>query len=78
MPKRIRSICDTHKSIIEMVEKNKSWSRHITGAFCMGNLFVGMGKLAMGIMFLSFFTCVSVFYTFGMDITVCGAMIHLS
>ena len=66
MPKRIRSIRDTHKFVIEKVGKNKSWSLHITGASCMGNLFVGMGKLVMGIMSLSFFTCGSAFYTFGM------------
>ena len=63
---RIQSIRDTHKFIIEKVGKNKSWSMHIIGASCMGNLFVGMGKLVMGVLSLSFFTCVSAFYTFGM------------
>ncbi len=38
----------------------------ITGAACLGNLLVGIGKLMMGIISLSFFTCVSAFYTFGM------------
>ena len=54
--KRIRSIRDTHKFVIEKVGKNKA-GLCITGASCMGNLFVGMGKLVMGIMSLSFYLC---------------------
>ena len=44
----------------------KGRSLHITGASCLGNIIVGTGKLIMGIISLSFFTCVSAFYTFGM------------
>lgn len=39
---------------------------HITGAACVVTLCVGVGKLVMGLLSLSFFTCVSAFYTFGM------------
>lgn len=41
-------------------------SLHIAGASCIGNTFVGLVKLVMGIISLSFFTCVSAMYTFGM------------
>lgn len=41
-------------------------SLHITGASCVGNLCVGVGKLVMGILSLSVFTCASALYTFGM------------
>lgn len=47
---------------------NKQRSVQITGAACIGNVLVGFGKLAMGVISLSFFTCVSAFYTFGIVI----------
>lgn len=47
---------------------NKKYSIHITGAACIGNFLVGTGKLFIGLISLSFFTCVSAFYTYGMVI----------
>ena len=41
-------------------------SLKLAGVSGSANLFVGAGKLALGIFSLSFFTCVSAFYTFGM------------
>jgi len=41
-------------------------SLKLAGASGSANLFVGAGKLGLGIFSLSFFTCVSAFYTFGM------------
>lgn len=50
----------------ERAGKKKGRTLHITGAACLGTTFVGLGKLIMGIISLSFFTCVSALYTFGM------------
>lgn len=66
MSKRFQIIRDTNKFILMKVGKRRSHTMKITGAACMGNLLAGIGKLMMGIMSLSFFTCVSAFYTFGM------------
>ena len=44
----------------------RNYSLHISGAACIGNFVVGTGKLLMGIVSLSFFTCVSALYTYGM------------
>lgn len=63
---KIQMIQNINNSIIEKVGKGKSRYMQITGASCMGNLLVGIGKLALGIISLSFFTCTSAFYTFGM------------
>lgn len=49
-------------------------SLHITDASCLGNTAVGIGKLAMGLLSLSLFTCVSAFYTFGMVTAKCFAL----
>lgn len=68
MTKRFQVICDINRVLVERVGRRKIHSVKITGAACMGNLFVGIGKLVMGLMSLSFFTCVSAFYTFGMVI----------
>ena len=46
--------------------KPLSRSLHLTGAACFGNTLLGVGKLALGILSLSFFTCASALYTFGM------------
>lgn len=54
------------KTAFQRAGKKKGRSLHITGASCLGNILVGTGKLIMGIISLSFFTCVSAFYTFGM------------
>lgn len=51
--------------------KAASRSLHIAGASCIGNTLVGLGKLLIGIVSLSFFTCASAFYIFGMVIAKC-------
>ncbi len=67
---KITGFIDTAKGVsqtaIDRVGVKKGRSLHITGASCLGNTFVGFGKLVMGIVSLSFFTCASAFYTFGM------------
>lgn len=47
---------------------NVSRSLKVTGASWTANIFVGLGKLSMGILSMSFFICVNAFYTFGMVI----------
>jgi len=42
-----------------------------TGMSCFSNIFLGIGKLILGIYSLSFFICVSALYTFGMVIAKC-------
>lgn len=51
---KVKRICNPRRSL------------QITGASCIGNILVGAGKLIMGILSFSVFTCVSAFYTFGM------------
>lgn len=46
----------------------ESRSLQIAGVSCFGNALIGFGKLLLGILSLSFFTCVSAFYTFSMVI----------
>jgi len=55
-------------SIGRSVDKRRRRTIRITGASCMGNAFVGLGKLLIGIASPSLFTCVSACYTFGMVI----------
>ena len=55
-----------YRKIRTKTRKFQNYTLHFTGASCIGNTIVGLGKLAMGIMSLSFFTCASAFYTFGM------------
>lgn len=47
-------------------ELSRKYSLHVTGASCICNFFLGTGKLVLGLISLSFFTCVSAFYTYGM------------
>lgn len=68
MSDRFDSIRNVKQNIASIAGPGRLRSVQITGASCLGNLFVGSGKLAMGIMSLSFFTCISAFYTFGMVI----------
>ena len=49
-------------------------SIHITGAACLGNTAVGVGKLAMGLSSLSLFPRVGALYTFGMVTAKCVAL----
>lgn len=68
MSRRFQMIRSINNSIIEKIGKSKNHTMKITGAACIGNFMVGIGKLGMGLRSLSFFTCVSAFYTFGMVI----------
>ena len=43
-------------------------SLKITGAACAGNFLIGTGKLLIGLVSLSLFTCASALYTYGMVI----------
>lgn len=60
------SIRQISVTAIERTGKSTGRSLHLTGAACIGNLLVGIGKLVMGLLSLSVFTCASAFYTFGM------------
>jgi len=64
----IQTVQNTRETVINKYGDNISRSLHITGASGAASIIVGFGKLAMGILSLSFFTCVSAFYTFGMVI----------
>lgn len=55
-------------SICQSMDKRRRRTIRITGASCVGNTLVGLGKLLIGITSLSLFTCVSACYTFGMVI----------
>lgn len=65
MRERILSI---NAIIRQQVDTKGRLSVKVTGASCIGNTVVGVGKLFLGIISFSFFTCVSAFYTFGMVI----------
>lgn len=67
----LKQISDT---AIRQAGTNNGWTLHITGAACAGNLAVGIGKLVIGILSLSLFTCASAFYTFGMVAAKCFAL----
>ena len=60
------SIRQINNTITERVGKSLSRVLHFAGAACIGNTFAGIGKLILGIISLSFFTCASAFYTLGM------------
>ena len=75
MSKNIFSTIKQISSItFERTGKHTGRSLHITGASCLGNLAVGIGKLVMGVLSLSVFTCASAFYTFGMVAAKCAAL----
>lgn len=46
--------------------KENGLSLRLSGAFCMGSAAAGIGKLLLGLLSLSLFTCVNALYTFGM------------
>lgn len=56
---------NSKKTVVHSREK-RDFSLRLTGAFCIGSAAVGLGKLLMGLLSLSLFTCVNAFYTFGM------------
>lgn len=45
---------------------DRSRTVKLTGAACAGSLLIAVGKLIMGIAFLSVFTCINAFYSMGM------------
>lgn len=61
----------------ERVGKSLSRSLHFIGVSCIGNTVIGFGKLIMGVLSLSFFTCANAFYTFGMVIAKCCAFVGI-
>lgn len=62
----IKTVSRISNTLGEKVGEKRIFSLQVTGAACIGNTLVGIGKLVMGLISLSFFTCVSAFYTFGM------------
>lgn len=46
--------------------KARSNTVRLTGAACTGSFLLGCGKLALGLLSASLFTCANAFYTFGM------------
>lgn len=67
-PTLLQTIRQANPSLTERFSPNINRSLKVTGASLTANLFVGLGKLSMGILSMSFFTCVNAFYTFGMVI----------
>ena len=48
------------------VGKARNNTVRLTGAACTGSFLLGCGKLIVGVLSASFFTCANAFYTFGM------------
>lgn len=59
MKNMIRQVVQINSALGRQLEKRNHRSVQATGAACVGNLFIGIGKLLLGIISLSFFTCVS-------------------
>lgn len=57
---------DISASFTNQYGSKMSRSLHITGASATASTFIAVGKLIMGIISLSFFTCANAFYSFGM------------
>ena len=68
------NIITAQEAMTNRLGKRTSFSLQATGAAVAGNVLVGIGKLALGICSLSFFTCVSALYTFGMVVAKCCAL----
>lgn len=68
LPILLQIMIRTNPDLEERFASNISWSLKMTAASILANIFVGLGKLMMGIVSMSFFTCVNAFYTFGMVI----------
>ena len=47
------------------VGKARNNTVRLTGAACTGSFLLGCGKLIVGVLSASFFTCANAFYTFG-------------
>ena len=70
----LSKIVTVQNAITKRLGQRVSFSLQTTSAAVVGNVFVGIGKLALGIFSLSFFTCVSALYTFGMVVAKCCAL----
>lgn len=66
MKESIQKLMSINATITKQFGKRHSRSLKVTSASSIANIFVGSGKLLFGIVSMSFFTCVSAFYTFGM------------
>lgn len=73
----IRKVKNLYTTLLEQVGGKKGMILHTTGVACIGNTFVGLSKLVMGIVAFSLFTCMSAFYTFGMIIAKLFALFGL-
>lgn len=67
-PTLLQTIRHVNSDLTERFSPNVSRSLKVTGVSWTANIFVGFGKLSMGIVSMSFFICVNAFYTFGMVI----------
>lgn len=73
----LNNLIETQKTITNRFGKRAGLSVQTTGAAIIGNVFIGTGKLALGIISLSLFTCVSALYTFGMVVAKCCALVGI-
>ena len=73
-PALLQTVRHTNSDLTERFAPNVNRSLKVTGALGAANIFVGLGKLSMGIVSMSFFTCVNALYTFGMVIAKCFAL----
>lgn len=55
MKNMIRQVVQINSALGRQLEKRNHRSVQATGAACVGNLFIGIGKLLLGIISLSFF-----------------------
>lgn len=62
----LQTVRDIAATLTDQFGPRRGRSLGVTGAACVGTTLVGLGKLAMGVASLSFFTCVSALYSFGM------------
>ena len=65
---------NAQSEIVEKFDQKDLRSLKMASASGAANLCVGTGKLVLGILSFSLFTCVSAFYTFGMVIAKCFAL----
>lgn len=66
---KLKSLLQFYKKDIHLMKiKSKKHTLHITGASCLGSIFIGTGKMVMGILSMSFFTCASALYTYAIVI----------
>lgn len=64
----LQTVQHLNSDLTERFPPNVRRSLKVTGASWAANILLGLGKLAMGILSVSFFLCVNAFYTFGMVI----------